>query len=269
MKGVKRNGKHRAVLLGLLLLLTCSGCAGRTARPAEESGQQTAEESGQRTTEESGQQTEEAPSLTVAPLLNCEDPDNENLAGMLQRECGGMMVQLEAGQLLGSGVIFGAEEGILRIVTAGHVLAEAEKGVKVTFADGWETQSSDFTVWEQWDLALVYVPLELISSKRLEGYMAANVEKDAYDGLQAGDGCIVMGSRTGVAEEAYEGVVLEPWIYMEDYGQYMMWVQAYGQPGMSGGGVFDRQGRFLGILSGVNEDGEWAAVPLAVLLSQI
>ena len=49
----------------------------------------------------------------------------------------------------------------------------------------------------------------------------------------------------------------------------MMWVRAEGKPGMSGGGLFDRQGRLLGILSGENGQGEVAAVPLSLILAQM
>ena len=52
---------------------------------------------------------------------------------------------------------------------------------------------------------------------------------------------------------------------MEDYGQYMIWAKAEGMPGMSGGGLFDRNGHFLGSLSGRNDDGELSVVPLSLL----
>lgn len=205
----------------------------------------------------------------TAPLLKWEDPETENLAGMLQDTCGGMMVQLTAGRYTGSGVICGTEEDCLVIVTAGHVLADTADGVQVVFADGWEIKTVDFSLSELADMAFLKVPLREIPAQRLEKYMTANVDKSSYDSLQAGDGCIVMGCKSGVAEDAYEGIVLEPWIYMEDYGQYMIWVKAAGKPGMSGGGLFDRRGHFLGILSGVSEDGEWAVVPLALVMAEL
>lgn len=244
------NRKKNAVLMTILLLFASCGCSSRTVLPSEESGGQTVKER----------------VISVAPLLTWEDPDSENIAGMLQRECGGMMVQLEAGQLLGSGVIYSADDNFLVIVTASHVLADADDSVKIIFEDGWVAESDDFLLWEQADLATVRLALERIPEERLKEYRMVNVDRDVYDKLQEGDGCIVMGSRSGVAEEAYEGRVLGPWIYMEDYGHYMIWVKAYGKPGMSGGGLFDRQGHFLGILSGISEDDEWAVVPLALLL---
>lgn len=255
------NRKTNVVLMTILLLLACCGCSAWTVLPLEGPGGQTVMPS-----EEPGGQTLEEPVISVAPLLTWEDPDNENLAGMLQRECGGMMVQLEAGQYLGSGVIYSADENTLAIATASHVLADAGGSVKVTFVDGWVAESDDYLLWEQADLAVVRLVTEQIPEERLKEYRLANIDRDAYDKLQEGDGCIVMGSRSGAAEEAYEGTVLKPWIYMEDYGHYMIWVKAYGKPGMSGGGLFDQQGHFLGILSGIGEDDEWAVVPLALLL---
>lgn len=248
--GRGNNRKKNIVLMTVLLLLAGCGCSTQTALPPEEPGGQAVEEH----------------VISVAPLLIWEDPDNENLAGMLQRECSGMMVQLEAGQYLGSGVIYSTDENTLVIVTASHVLADAGGSVKVTFVDGWVAESDDCLLWERSDLAVVRLATEQIPEERWKEYRLVNVDRDAYDKLQEGDGCIVMGSRSGVGEEAYEGTVLEPWIYMEDYGHYMIWVKAYGKPGMSGGGLFDQQGHFLGILSGIGEDDEWAVVPLALLL---
>ncbi|MCM1056350.1 MAG: serine protease [Firmicutes bacterium] len=207
--------------------------------------------------------------LPQMELLEFEDGDSENLADLLQTNGRGMMVQLQAGNLLGSGVICGTEEDRLLILTAAHVLEEAESFVIVTFADGGSVYAGDFECFASGDFGAVRVQLEDISEESLEQCLCANIDKESFDGATAGQGCIVMGSRTGVAAEAYEGVILDHWIYMEDYGQYMMWVKAEGLPGMSGGGLFDRQGHFLGILSGGNEEGELAVVPLSLILAEL
>lgn len=277
--GRKEKGKKNLVLMSVLLLLAGCGRPTQTIMPPAQITLPPAqtEVPSDRTVmpfdrtvlsseePESGVQTAEEHAVSVASLLTWEDPDSENLADMLQRECGGMMVQLEAGRFLGSGVLYSADENTLFIVTASHVMADAGGSVKITFVDGWVAESDDFLLWEQTDLAVVRLALEKVPKERLKEYRLVNVDKDACDKLQEADSCIVMGSSSGVACEAYEGIVLEPWIYMEDYGHYMIWVKAYGKPGMSGGGLFDLQGHFLGILSGISEDEEWAVVPLDLL----
>ena len=77
-----------------------------------------------------------------------------------------------------------------------------------------------------------------------------------------------MGCAEEVAGNAYEGTLTDSWIYIEDYGQYMMLGRTYAESGMSGGGVFDRYGRFIGILSGADERGNLAIVPLSIILSE-
>ena len=270
-RGMNKKKQGPVLLILMLFVLVCVGCG----QQEKLRGKLTAGEREQWAESESAvgtalpQEGETARSAAVAPLLEWEDSETENLAGMLQDTCGGMMVQLTAGGFMGSGVICGADEDGLVIVTAGHVLADAAEAVQVTFVDGWETETVDFSLSKLSDLAILKVPFEEIPAKRLEKYMTANVDKSSYDSLRAGDGCIVMGSRSGVAEDAYEGTVLDTWIYMEDYGQYMSWVKAAGKPGMSGGGLFDRRGHLLGILSGVSEEGEWAVVPLAMVLAEL
>lgn len=206
--------------------------------------------------------------LDQMELLQSEDPENENLADMLQKAGAGMMVQLQAGNLSGSGVIYKEEEDKLIILTAAHVLEEADGCVVVTFVDGWRVISEEYECSELGDFAVVKVDGDNVPVRHLEQYLRANVDKDSLDEATGGTGCIVMGCRGGVAAEAYEGIILDHWIYMEDYGQYMMWVQSEAKPGMSGGGLFDRQGHFLGILSGVSGDGELAVVPISLVFGE-
>lgn len=248
------------------LLWALAGCEGRTEPEGMEE---------QESTEEPKDVMDPENTVGLLTALNrmeplqFEEPNNENLADLLQRNGNGMMVQLQAGNLLGSGVICGAEEDKLLILTAAHVLEEVEGFVLVTFADGARVSTDDFECFTSGDFAVVKVPGGSVSGDTLGQCLCANIDKESFDAATAGADCIVMGSRTGVAAEAYEGVILDHWIYMEDYGQYMMWVKAEGMQGMSGGGLFDRQGHFLGILSGRNEDGELAVVPLSLILAEV
>ena len=254
------------VVLMCMLMGVLAGCGGRTEPEGTEEQKSTEEPKSTMEPENAG---ELLAALKRMEPLQFEDPDNENLADLLQRNGNGMMVQLQAGNLLGSGVICGAEEDKLLILTAAHVLEEVDGFVLVTFADGARASTDDFECFTSGDFAVVKVPGGSIPEDTLGQCLCANIDKESFDAATAGTDCIVMGSRTGVAAEAYEGIILDHWIYMEDYGQYMMWVKAEGMQGMSGGGLFDRQGHFLGILSGGNEDGELAVVPLSLILAEM
>lgn len=197
MNREKNKRKHGTALLILtLFLLICVGCGQqenlRKKSTEGERGQLTASESTVGTAPP--QKGETGRSVAVAPLLEWENPETENLAGMLQDTCGGMMVQITAGEFMGSGVICATDEDNLIIVSAGHVLSDAADGIQVTFVDDWEIKKVNVFLSELADLAIVKVPLEEIPAQHLDKYRITNVDKSSYEGLQAGDGCIVMGS---------------------------------------------------------------------------
>ncbi len=223
-------------------------------------------------------------------LLQCEESENENLAGMLKEQACGVMVRISAGNLVGSGVIFHMDQKEMVILTAAHVLEEvagqerseenAESVLEITLVDGTilsdkKNKSKDkdnawsVTLSQTSDLGIITVPMEEISEDVFAHCRYVPTDKEAFDALTAGDIILVMGCAEEVAGNAYEGTLTDPWIYIEDYGQYMMLGRTYSESGMSGGGVFDRYGRFVGILSGADERGNLAIVPLSLILSEM
>lgn len=205
--------------------------------------------------------------INVTPTIWADDPVNENMAGMLQDVAKGVIVQIHMNQVGGSGVIWRVDGAQLVIVTAAHVLAENLGQVQITFADGYQVESSEYVIESSADVAFVYVALENIPQEYLSGYYVANVDKNKYDEIASDDIVIAIGSVSEPGGEAYEGTLTETWIWVEDFNQYMMIAKLVADAGMSGGGVFDEEGYFLGILCGVNENNEAAILPLVIIES--
>lgn len=229
-------------------------------------------------------------------IFQAVDPENENLAELLQENASGVIVGIRSGELYGSGVIFQMTEEEMVIVTASHVIAShvtLAHGISlqtdsaqmsfnqtVTEGDALQVTLIDGTVLEdngenwhisiskEYDLGFLRIPADEIPSQVYESCRYAATDKKAFDSLAADDRILIMGSADGIAANAYEGRLVEPWIYLEDYGQYMMLAEGYARPGMSGGGIFDSQGYFIGILSGVNEQGILAVLPLSIIQSE-
>ena len=221
-------------------------------------------------------------------LLQCEESENENLAGMLKEQACGAMVRISAGGLVGSGVIFRMDQKEMVILTAAHVLEKVKMGedrsgmaqieqLEIALADGTvlsdknKEKGGSFSVIlsQNSDLGIIIVPIKQIPEEVFATCRYVAMDKDAFDALTVGDIILVMGCAEEVAGNVYEGTLTDPWIYIEDYGQYMMLGRTFAKPGMSGGGAFDRYGRFIGILSGVDEQGNLAIVPLSLILSEI
>ncbi len=266
-----RIGAAAAWMMAVILLPGCTFSNENTIVKIE--ARQTKEQEVEKEQDESisGQSQEE---LIYLPndTFTVEEPVTENLAGLLQEKAAGVMVQINTGELIGSGIIWSMNTQSMVIVTAAHVIENAQK-LEITLIDGTMLESRN-NLWN-WrtvsdcDLGIITIPMEEIPEEALSECRYVSVDKEAYDNLQTEDIILVMGSRDSVAGNAYAGKLVESWIYMEDYTQYMMLATTYARPGMSGGGVFDQNGQFIGILSGADEQGNLAILPLSLILREV
>ena len=256
---------NTAILLAITVIMC--GCAEKTTEPSSASSQETLLES---TTPVEVTKDERA--LKPVEIQPSEDP--ENPAGAMQESYACAMVQIVAGNLKGSGVIVYSTEEEVWIATAAHVLANIKESAKITFFDGFVAEAKTIEYLEPQDIAVIRLPRETLVYKSADEimdhgsiYHTAILERDAFDGAGVGDLAIAIGSKTGVAQESYAGVILEDYVYLEDFGTNMILADVYVTPGMSGGGLFDAEGRLLGIICGVAEDGEVAVAPVTTILA--
>jgi len=176
------------------------------------------------------------------------------------------IVQIAAGEITGSGVVYENNEENMIIVTAAHVLQSAKDSVEVIFEDGSVVESNDYVISNTSDIAFVIVGGETIEE---ENYSAVKMDKDAFDVLAVGENLVLQGINGKGEKEEISGTLIYPWIFSEDFNQYMMLIRGEILPGMSGGAVFDEAGCFVGILCGTNEEvREVAAVPLSIIMAE-
>lgn len=202
--------------------------------------------------------------LVLGMLLGC-------LNGGIAKETEAVTVQVEAGNLRGSGVIYEKNESFLIVATAAHVLPWETEAVSVTFSDDFAVTTDFYYRSSHSDLAFINIPLASLPKRNLKKYTPVQLDKTSFDAVRSGDKVIFQAIGTegnSAINSAYTGTVLENWIYVEDFGQYMMLLQGNIEPGMSGGGVFDEEGNFLGILCGESERGEVAVVPFSIIQAE-
>lgn len=175
------------------------------------------------------------------------------------------LVQIQAGDLLGSGVIYEEDEKSLLIATAGHVLTHTNGEILVTFPDGTQVTATEAETVGSCDLAFVWVDKEKLSGETWKVCLPVHTDRDVFDTLKEYDDVWMYGGETGMPVYAF---VVDPWIYVEDFGQNMLLLQGLAEPGMSGGGVFSEDGVFLGIICGADEEGKVAAVPYSMIQTE-
>lgn len=175
------------------------------------------------------------------------------------------LVQIQAGDLLGSGVIYEEDEKSLLIATAGHVLTHTNGEILVTFPDGTQVTATEAETVGSCDLAFVWVDKEKLSGETWKVCLPVHTDRNVFDTLKEYDDVWMYGGETGMPVYAF---VVDPWIYVEDFGQNMLLLQGLAEPGMSGGGVFSEDGVFLGIICGADEEGKVAAVPYSMIQTE-
>ena len=173
------------------------------------------------------------------------------------------IVKVQAGDLYGSGVIYDADEESVLILTAGHVLDQNTGEILVTFPDDIQARAALRAIAVDSDLAFLRVDKTEMDP---DGeYLAVTTDRERFDHLEVYEDVWMYG---GDNTEPIYAFVVNPWIYVEDFEQYMLLLQGLPEPGMSGGGAFTEDGVFLGILCGADEEGKVAVVPYSIIESE-
>ena len=176
-------------------------------------------------------------------------------------------VEVAAGGLYGSGVIYEQGEKGLILVTAGHVISEDVDDINVTFRDGSQVKCSGFTRAEDADCVFFTAAYEDMPTEWQENYGTVIKDRQRFDALECEKGVFLADRQAENELGCRFALVVDSWIYVEDFSQHMILLSGQAHAGMSGCGVFDGEGCFLGILCGGNDEGELAVLPYSVIES--
>ncbi len=197
------------------------------------------------------------------PAVRMEPGDDIKQDEGLQRYLRQVTVQIQGPEYLGSGVVWAAYEEALVIATAAHVTQD-NSPMTVQFGQGDPVEARLIYASDQVDVAFLEVSLQELEVQGI-AWQAARQNRETCEQLKAGQPLWIMGSIEEAADRVYGGSVVDPWIYIEDFDNYMLLGHAYAIPGVSGGGVFTQEGILVGILCGGNETDQVAVLPWSVM----
>ena len=178
----------------------------------------------------------------------------------------------------GSGSIYKMTENEIILVTNRHVLQYWDEDSYVTFFNGRVSEGTALGVSEKADVGFVSIPVGKFTYEELLFFRGVRMERENAGENKENDRIAVPKSNTEffMADMASEwnepvmkqGKVIEPVIYLEDFQAEMLYGNGDAIPGMSGCGVFDGHGYYLGKLSGGTLQSEVAAVPAQTIYVQ-
>lgn len=175
----------------------------------------------------------------------------------------GSCVRVQANGHHGSGIIFKMTEDEMIIATNRHVLQYWDEDSYVTFFNGAVGNGRAVALSEKADVGFISIYTAFLTEEERKDLRAVDTVDEPPG---AGTKIYMIDMASDVWNPVvYEGKVLEPQRYLEDFGMEMLYGEAASKPGMSGTGVFDVNGQFLGMLTGGTDANEIAAVPTMVL----
>lgn len=253
---MKQSKRFCLLLMALLTGLTASGACKVRAYAAKEEMQ--LPPLIQTTTLESDYKAITGLSLAFTPLAPKEDLQQayENIL------CSCVRIQVEGHY--GSGSIYKMLENEIIIVTNRHVLQYWNEDSYVTFFDGAAMGGVLLGTSEEADVGFISVPAAAFTYEELLDYRNVRIDEG-----KAGSKIFFVDMASDWKSPArIEGEVIEPLIYLEDFQREMLYGKGEAFPGMSGSGVFDGYGHYLGMLTGGTLQGEIAAVPAKTIYDE-
>lgn len=174
------------------------------------------------------------------------------------------ILQVQTDTQLGSGVLWEKLNEEWIVVTAAHVV-QGFKEVDVCLVPEEKILPATVEEINGLDLAFLRVNVASLDEKLNEEYSVVMQNRDAIE-----EGTVIYTKGYNPYGELCEfsGKLLEDWIYVEDFDNYMMICDCQANPGMSGGAVFTESGSLVGLICGENNSGVLAILPAAVIRSE-
>jgi len=272
---MKRKATY-AILTGMLFFLISFFMMGCGNDPADGNGEGVSHEGSQ-----------------IKPIREeTSQVEFEKDALTLEKELKFSVVQIFCGSYSGSGVVWEVTDKEVRIISAGHLLEKAET-CDVMVCQGITYQARVEKILEDCDIGFAVFSAETLKEDQVELTAVLRSSRGAEE-LVRGEGLAVYGSMDCVAGNFVEGYLIaaETESKLPDYekeqtlliGGIRREVTEIGSEetgietkeastggeeapglidsGMSGSGVFDKQGCLLGILTGGDGKDQFAAVPV-------
>jgi hypothetical protein len=178
-------------------------------------------------------------------------------------------VRIQCNGHYGSGSILELSEKEAVIVTNRHVIQYFDENSYITFFNGISCEGEVLGCSQTADIGYLLVSLGDMEEEDRKALRMVEKSLSAYESLQKNSSFFMIDIASDRENpEIYSGAVVEKEKYLAEYGTEMLYGDGTAVPGMSGSGLFDDYGHFIGVLSGATEHYELAAVPLTTVLEE-
>jgi len=208
-------------------------------------------------------ESEELPERTVEVT---ESLENTELSEVPQSpvNLAQSIIQVQTDTQLGSGILWEKREADWIVVTAAHVV-EGLQEAEVYLVQEEKILPARVAEVNGLDLAFLTVSTSSLEEATEEKYQPVTAMSDSQEEKA---GVVAAGYNPYGELCEFAGTVIEDWIYVEDFDNYMLLCDCKAEAGMSGGAVVTEEGMLVGLICGENEKGLLAVLPVGVIKSE-
>lgn len=174
------------------------------------------------------------------------------------------IIQVQTDTRLGSGILWEKKDNNWIVVTAAHVV-EGLQEAEVYLVQEEKILTARVTEVNGLDLAFLTVPTSFLDEATEEKYQPITAMTNSREDKPR---VFAVGYNPYGELCEYAGMVIDEWIYVEDFDNYMLLCDCGAEAGMSGGAVVTADGKLVGLVCGENEKGYLAALPVGVIKSE-
>lgn len=179
------------------------------------------------------------------------------------------MVCIQADGHNGSGSIYEISRNEIVIVTNKHVLDYFNSQSRVIFWNGEACGGRVIGVSETADIGFVGVCKDDLESNVVKRLKCVRKREKVYEDLEKNDSFFMADIAADSGNPIlYKGTVVDKERFLEEYGTEMLYGDGTAVPGMSGSGMFDYYGNYIGTLSGATKQYEIAGISLKTIMEE-
>jgi len=178
------------------------------------------------------------------------------------------IVQIRTPEQSGSGIILEVARDRILLSTCGHVIGGNQEA-EVSFFDGESVTGKLWRKSDGCDIAFLEVKAEEIPAATRFALRSVRTEEEAWEELAEGEEVFLLASVNVPAGDYYEGYAQYKEIYVPEFGCMMFCCRCEPVLGMSGGGIFDREGNLVAMVNGGTDLGQVVGLSLPVMLGEL
>lgn len=178
-------------------------------------------------------------------------------------------VRISMSNHYGSGNIFDITEDEIIVISNRHVLEYWNEESYITFMDGRVAEGELLYLSQDRDVGFLRIPTRQFGYEELLQMRSVKKNQGYYDALNSDESFFVLNITSDIySPEMHQGTILDKNCYIPDFDTNMIYTKSFGKPGMSGSGMFDTRGAYIGMVTAGTKENELVGIRLPDILQE-